>query len=300
MTRSSLIAIGNKLNIPTESNTNVAAIDTIPVWSGSTGAFSFGNSGTLWATSTAVNLGSLLYYSGNLYQVTVAGTTSSSSTAYPSHTSGTAVNGTATLLYVGSSGIITSTVAAVKSAMAQLGIGKYITVASATTSTNNGTFLVTGYTDDGTTGTVYVTNTFTAEAAVTGTTVTSRILFADEIAPVGSSTLSKYVTTPVKFANSSTYLRVMISANIPNESNVLIYYKTCTGDNTQLQYTKYTLLQPDSNIIKVDAGNAAFSDITYTLTGIPSFDTAQIKIVMQGTNTATPPIIRDFRLIACP
>jgi hypothetical protein len=300
MTRSSLIAIGNKLNLPTESNTNVAAIDTIPIWSGSTGAFSFGNSGTLWATSTAVNLGSLLYYSGNLYQVTVAGTTSSSSTAYPSHTSGTAVNGTATLLYVGSSGIITSTVAAVKSAMVQLGIGKYITVASATTSTNNGTFLVTGYTDDGTTGTVYVTNTFTAEAAVTGTTVTSRILFADEIAPVGSSTLSKYVTTPVKFANSSTYLRVMISANIPNESNVLIYYKSCTGDNTQLQYTKYTLLQPDNSIVKVDAGNTAFSDITYTLTGIPSFDTAQIKIVMQGTNTATPPIIRDFRLISCP
>jgi hypothetical protein len=300
MTRASLIAISNKLNLPTEGNTNVAAIDTVSVWSGSTGAFSFGNAGTLWATSTAVGLGSLLYYSGNLYQVTVAGTTSSSSTANPSHTSGTAVNGTATLLYVGSSGIITSTVAVVKSAMAQLGIGKYITIASATTSGNNGTFLVTGYTDDGTTGTVYVTNTFTAESAVTGTTVTARILFADEVAPVGSSTLSKYVTTPVKFANSSTYLRVMVSANIPNESTVLIYYKTCTGDSGQLQYTKYTLLQPDTTITKVDAGNPAFNDITYTLTGIPSFDTAQVKIVMQGTNTATPPVIRDFRLIACP
>ena len=300
MTRASLIAIGNKLNLPSESNTNLASIDTVSVWSGSTGAFSFSNAGTAWATSTAVNLGSLIYYSGNLYQVTIAGTTTSTATAYPTHTSGSAVNGTATLLYVGSSGIITSTVAAVKSAMAQLGIGKYITIASATTSGNNGTFLVTGYTDDGTTGTVYVTNTFTAESAVTGTTVTARILFADEIAPVGSSTLSKYVTTPVKFANSSTYLRVMVSANIPNESNVLIYYKTFTGDAGQLQYTKYTLLQPDNSIIKVDAGNPAFNDITYTLTGITSFDTAQIKIVMQGTNSATPPIIRDFRLIACP
>jgi len=299
-TRSSLIAISNKLNVPSESNTNLAAIDNVSVWSGSTGAFSFGNAGTLWATSTAVNLGSLIYYAGNLYQVTIAGTTSSSATAYPSHTSGVSVNGSSSLLYVGSSGIVTSTVAVVKSAMAQLGIGKYITIASATTAGNNGTFLVTGYIDDGTTGTVYVTNTFTAESAVTGTTVTARILFADEIAPVGSSTLSKYVTTPVKFANSSTYLRVLISANIPNESTVLIYYKACTGDSGQLQYTKYTLLQPDSSIIKVDAGNPAFSDITYTLTGVPSFDTAQIKIVMQGTNTATPPIIRDFRLIACP
>lgn len=299
-TRASLIAISNKLNSPTESNTNVAAIDSISVWSGSTGAFSFGNAGTLWTTSTAVNNGAQIYYNGNLYTVTAAGTTSSSATAYPSHTSGSAVNGTATLLYVGSSGIITSTAAAVKTAMAQLGIGKYITIASATTSGNNGTFLVTGYTDDGTTGTVYVSNIFTAEAAVTGTTVTSRILFADEIAPIGSSSLSKYTTVPVKFSNSSTYLRVMISANVPNESNILMYYKTCTGDNAQLQYTKYTLLQPDTSIVKVDPGNTNFSDITYTVTGLPSFDTAVVKIVMQGTNTSTPPIIKDFRLIACP
>ena len=92
----------------------------------------------------------------------------------------------------------------------------------------------------------------------------------------------------------------MISANVPNESNILIYYKTCTGDNGQLQYTKYTLLQPDTSIVKVDPGNNTFSDITYTVTGLPSFDTAVVKIVMQGTNSATPPIIKDFRLIACP
>lgn len=299
-TRTSLIAISNKVNLPTEGTTNITAIDAISVFTGATGAFSFGNAGTLWATSTLVNLGSQIYYLGNLYTVTVAGTTSSVATAGPTHTSGTAVNGTATLLYVGSSGVITSTVSAVKSAMAQLAIGKYITISSATTAGNNGNFLVTGYTDDGTTGTVYVTNTFTAEAAVTATTVTARVLFADEVAPVGSSTASKYVTTPVKFANSSTYLRVMLSANVPNEANILVYYKTCTGDSTQLGYTKYTLLTPDTPITKVDPGNAMFSDITYTLTGAQPFDTAVVKIVMQSTNSSTVPIIKDFRLIACP
>ena len=296
-TRASLIAVSNKVNTPAENTTNVSTIDLVTTFNGSTGAFSFGNYGTVWAASTAVNIGANIYYNGNLYQVTVAGTTSTSA---PIHTSGTAVNGGATLLYVGSSGVITSTVAAVKSAMAQIGIGRYVTISSATTAGNNGNFLVTGYTDDGTTGSVFVTNTFTAEAAVTATTVGVRILFADEIAPVGSSTVSKYVTTPVKFTNASTYLRVMVSANIPNEANVLIYYKTCTGDSNQLPYTKYTLLQPDSSITKVDPGNQTFSDITYTLTGVPSFDTAVVKIVMQSTNSSTVPIIRDFRLIACP
>jgi hypothetical protein len=299
-TRTSLIAINNKVNMPTESNTNLAAIDNFTSFTGSTGAFSFGNAGSAWASATAVNLGSQIYYNGNLYTVSAAGTTGSSA---PTHTSGYANNGTATLLYVGSSGVITSTVAAVKTAMSQLGIGKYITIANATTSGNNGTFLVTGYTDDGTTGTVYVNNIFTAEAAVTSgsvTNVSARVLFADEIAPVGSSSVSKYVTNPVKFANSSTYLRVMLSANVPYEANLLVYYKTCLGDASQLQYAKYNLLTPDTGLVKVDIANPTFSDVTYTLTNMPAFDTASIKIVMQSTNSSAVPIVRDFRLIACP
>ena len=240
-TRSSLIAISNKLNQPTETNTNVAAIDNITAFSYSTGAFAFTTGGTL-----------------------------------------------------------TSTVSAIRTAMNGIGIGKYVTISSATTSTNNGTFLVTGFNDDGTTATLSLNTTFTAENAVSGTTITARILFADEIAPVGSSSQSKYVTSPVKFANASTYTRVMLSANIPAEANVSVYYKTCTGDSKQLNNTKYTLMTPDSSVVKVANGDPTFSDITYTLTGMASFDTIQVKIVMNSTNTSACPIIRDFRVIACP
>ena len=240
-TRTSLIAISNKLNAPTESNTNISTIDTVTAFSYATGAFAFTSGGT-----------------------------------------------------------ITSTVSAVRTAMAGIGIGKYVTISSATTTSNNGTFLVTGFSDDGTTGTLTLSATFTAENAVSGTTVSSRILFASEIAPIGSSSISKYVTGPVKFANSSTYLRVMISANIPAEANVSIYYKTCTGDSSQLKTAKYNLLTADGAITKVDNGDPTFSDITYTLTGMPSFDTIAVKIVMNSSNTAAVPVIKDFRVIACP
>jgi hypothetical protein len=184
--------------------------------------------------------------------------------------------------------------------MAGVGVGKYVTISGATTSGNNVTALVTGFNDNGTTATLSFNVTFTAEAAISGTTITARQLFADEIAPVGSTTLSKYVTTPVKFANASTYVRVMLAANIPAEANVAVYYKACTGDAAQLANAKYTLMNPDSAVIKVDNGDPTFSDITYTLTGMASFDTMIVKIVMTSTNTAAVPIVKDFRVIACP
>jgi hypothetical protein len=240
-TRTSLIAISNKLNRPSETNTNLAALDNVTAFTHATGAFTFTSGGT-----------------------------------------------------------ITSTVSGVRTAMAGIGIGKYVTISGATTAGNNGTFLVTQFSDNGTTGTLTLNTTFTGENSVSGTTVTARILFADEIAPVGSTSLSKYVTTPVKFANASTYLRVMMAANIPAEADVSVYYKTCTGDSAQLNNTKYTLMTADGVVTKVDNGNPAFSDISYTLTGISSFDTVTVKIVMNSTNTSAVPIIKDFRIIACP
>jgi len=55
--------------------------------------------GTVWTGSTAVTLNQQIYYSNRLYTVTGAGTTHASTP--PSHLSGSATNGTATLTYVG-------------------------------------------------------------------------------------------------------------------------------------------------------------------------------------------------------
>jgi hypothetical protein len=194
-----------------------------------------------------------------------------------------------------------STNSTVRTAMAAIGIGRYVTIASATTAGNNGTFLVSGYTDDGTTGTITLTSfSGTAESAASGTSVTVRELFYDEIAPDGSTTLSSFVTNPIKFTNPSTYLRVRFAANIPTEADVLVYYKTCTGDKSQLDTTKYTLFNPDSTVPKVELGNMKFSDIDYTLTGMAAFDTLVVKIVMKSTNSSAIPLIKDLRIISCP
>jgi Domain of unknown function (DUF4815) len=237
--RASLIAISNKVNHPTEANTNVAALDNKTIFNHATGAFTFTSSGS-----------------------------------------------------------ITSTNSSVRAAMPSIGIGRYVTISGATTTANNGTFLVTGISDDGTTGTITLNTTFTGEGSVSGTTVVLKELFVDEIAPIGSSTMSKYVTTPVKLANISTNTRIRFAANIPNGADVEVYYKTCVGDSGQLDSTKYTLATPDSPIVKVENGNETFYDIDYTIENMKPFDNIVVKIAMKSTNSSAIPRIRDLRVIA--
>lgn len=194
-------------------------------------------------------------------------------------------------------GTITSTVSGIRTLLPNLSVGKYITVSGS--ASNNGTYLVTGYIDNGTTGTLTVDRAFTSESSTTGTTVQLRELFLDDISPVGSSTLSKYTTAPIKLANSSTFTRIRFAYNIPAQADVLVYYKTCTGENSQLNSTKYTLATSDSSIVKVELGDDKFYDAEYTLTDMAPFDTIVVKLVMKSTNSSAVPRIKDFRVIAC-
>ena len=66
------------------------------------------NIGTQWTASTAVTIGQQIYLSNRLYTVTTAGTTHAS--VGPTHLSGAATNGTATLTYVGAQATATSTI----------------------------------------------------------------------------------------------------------------------------------------------------------------------------------------------
>lgn len=212
-----------------------------------------------------------------------------------------------TTLFTGATGAfsfsgstITSSNSTVRSLAATIAIGQYILISGATTSGNNGQFLVTSNTDDGSTVTITVSGiSFTGEAAVGGTTVSTVNLFTDEISPVGSSIASKYVTNAVKLALPSTFVKIRFAANIPSGSDVDIYYKTSLGSTGTLDKTKYTLATPAIPAIKVENGNETFYDVDYSLTNLIPFDAIQVKLVMKSTNSSAIPRIRDLRIIAC-
>jgi hypothetical protein len=195
---------------------------------------------------------------------------------------------------------ITSSVTAIRSLMQTIGIGQYIRVEGTTTVANSGQFLVSDVTDNGTNCTITVSNkTFVSENAIAGTTVSTINLFTDEIAPVGSSTSSKYVSKVIKLALPSTFMRVKFAANIPSQAEVSLYYKTSLGSSGNLDKTKYTLATPVSTPTKVENGSDQFYDVDFSLSDMPQFDAVQVKLVMKSTNSSAIPRIKDLRIIAC-
>lgn len=225
----------------------------------------------------------------------------------PTHTNTNITPTDYTQLFTGATGAfsfsgstISSTVSGIRTLMQTIGIGQFINVTGTTTVANSGNFLVTDVTDNGTTCTITVSGvTFTSENAISGTTVSTINLFADEIAPLGSSSTSKYVSKVVKLALPSTFMKVRFAANIPFQSDVSLYYKTSIGTSGNLDKTKYTLATPVSTATKVENGNETFYDVDYSLTNLNPFDSVQVKLVMNSTNTSAVPRIKDLRIIAC-
>jgi hypothetical protein len=125
-------------------------------------------------------------------------------------------------------------------------------------------------------------------------------MFVDEIAPVGSSTHSKYVSKIINLENPSSYIRTKLAANIPDGSDLLVYYKTIgVGSVHSPETMNWTLFSPDKVITKVQVGNETFTDIDYSIVGLAAFDALQIKLVMKSTNSSAVPRVKDLRIIAC-
>jgi hypothetical protein len=197
---------------------------------------------------------------------------------------------------------ITTSNATVAALIQTVSVGKYITVSSATTAGNDGTYLVTGVAGDGsTTGTITISGTFANnEAAASGTKVELRNLFVDEIAPKGSSSVNKYISKAIKLENPSNFFRIRLATNCPSDADVLVYYKTNpVGTTRDLETVNWTLTSPDVAIKKVQNGDGTFYDVDYSEDNLVPFDAIAVKIVMQSTNSSAVPRIKDLRIIAC-
>jgi hypothetical protein len=173
-------------------------------------------------------------------------------------------------------------------------VGKYLTIAGASSGTS--TRLITAVAADGSSITFSA-----APSAITGNaTLTQRERFVDEIAPLESSTYSKYVTKRVNLANASNFLRVRFAGNIPAEANVEVYYKTAVvGSNSSFESVPYSLMTVDAPIVNASNGTDKFFDIAYSENNMQAFDAVQIKLVLKSSNSSEVPRIKDLRVIAC-
>jgi hypothetical protein len=175
-----------------------------------------------------------------------------------------------------------------------------VTISGSTSALNDGTFLVTGVTDDGTTTTVSLDTSLTTQSSGTAITLKLREIFVAEIAPVGSTSYSKYVTKKVNLANASNFVRIRLAASIPPEAALEVYYKVGrVGSTAEFNTINWTLLNPDAPIIYVQQGSERFIDMNFSSGNINAFEAVQVKLVMKSTNSSAIPRVKDLRIIAC-
>ena len=327
--RTSLIAIGNKVNNPSETNLNVASLDynvlisnspTISI-SGSTivtaasavaspatlsGVAISGTAGQFTCTATTLVVGSRITITGTLGGTgTITGYTTgtqyqvSAITGSGSSVTGFTLTTTSDVAIVTTAGTptgltYTAYIAPAQDAFKTATVGKYLTIAGASSGTS--TKLITAVAADGTSITLD-----SAPTAVTGNvTITQRERFAAENAPSESSTYSKYVTKRVNLAAHSNYLRVKFAANLPADASIEVWYKTnIVGSNVPFGNASYSQMTIDSPIITSSNQEDQFYDASYSLDDLVAFDAVQIKIVMKSSNSSQVPRIKDLRVLAC-
>jgi hypothetical protein len=126
--------------------------------------------------------------------------------------------------------------------------------------------------------------------------------FVAETAASDTSGSSKYITKPIVLANNSTALDIRLTQSVRDSSEVEVYYRTTSADEVRnindINWTPFnTNGSADKTVTKSEADDD-FREYQYSASGVNTFTAFQIKIVLKGTNSSYPPIVRDMRGIA--
>jgi len=93
-----------------------------------------------------------------------------------------------------------------------------------------------------------------------------------------------------------------LTANIRSTSEVEMYYRVSGPDEErQLDDISWTPFNTDGSSdtsITPAEDDTTFREYKYSATDIHDFTSFQLKIVMKGTNSSYPPVLRDMRGIA--
>ena len=134
--------------------------------------------------------------------------------------------------------------------------------------------------------------------------------FLPSTASSGDNNAAQYLTKKVVLENPATALKVLFSANRDSQSEIKVLFKILRTDDANdfdsLPYEFFNETGVDDLGSTPSLGRDDFQDYQYTAgvtddgLGAPldPFISFSIKIVMQGTNSAEPPRIREFRAMA--
>ena len=143
---------------------------------------------------------------------------------------------------------------------------------------------------------------FTIQNRLNSPTSSNTPSFVADTANTGTSSAAVYCTKPVILENNSKALDIRLTANIRATSEVEMYFRVSGSDqDVQLSELAWTPFNsdgsPDVSIVPSE-DDTTFKEYKFSQANIKEFTSFQLKIVMKGTNSSYPPIIRDMRGIA--
>lgn len=170
--------------------------------------------------------------------------------------------------------------------------GSTITVSNS--SVNSGTFRVLDVLDSGANIKVYG-NIITAAASNVITVTNGTAFIAEEAALYGSS-LSKYITRQIDFANPCTSFNLRLDVCQPANSTVKIYYKVKeVGDTYPLKDEEFVEI---TNLNITTSLSGEFYEIEKQINNLQPFNAIMFKIVLNSTDTADIPKCKNLRIIS--
>ena len=134
--------------------------------------------------------------------------------------------------------------------------------------------------------------------------------YAPSTEPDGDNNSAIYLTKAVSLENPATALRVFFSANKIDTSEIKVLFKILRTDDTssldELGYTFFNDTGLPDDIPPNSLGRDDLQEYSFSAgikddgigDALDEFISFQIKIVMQGTDAANPPRIKDLRAIA--
>ena len=155
-------------------------------------------------------------------------------------------------------------------------------------------------------GTTLTLTTAPASGSKIVVKLSNTVDYEDDTATEGGSSEGSYLTRPVTLENPSTAIDVRVAASVRSTSSIKMYYRLSGGEETRriqdIEFTPFnTDGSSDTNITPSQGDEVIdidFKDYKFSVSDLPEFTSFQIKVVFNGTNSAYPARLKDFRAIA--
>ena len=128
--------------------------------------------------------------------------------------------------------------------------------------------------------------------------------------PDGDNNVAVYLTRGIALENPATSIKVFFAAAKKSTSEIKVLHKTLGSDESidfdEKGFTFFNTTGTTDSTVRNSLSDDDFQEYVFT-SGVtddgigeplPEFSQFQIKIVMQGTDAANPPLLKDLRVIA--